>query len=141
MSIKEVARTGNCRCGDIKFEITGNPVLVEYCHCRSCRHTVGAPLMAWAGFERDNVSLTSGKPTSYRSSSGVIRTFCGRCGTSLTLVDERFSEEIYVSLSSFDDDAAPKPEIHIWRSERLPWLETSDELPRYVKFKSDGHIE
>ncbi len=141
MSDEEVARIGNCKCGEINFEIVGKPVLVEYCHCRSCRHSVGAPLMAWAGFERDNVSLTAGKPTSYRSSSGVIRTFCGRCGTSLTLADERFPQEVYVSLSSFDDDDAPEPEIHIWRSERLSWLETTDDLPRYVQFKSDGHAE
>lgn len=94
--------------------------------------------MAWAGFRRDSFALLEGEPTSYESSSGVIRTFCGRCGASLTLVDERFPEEIYLSTASFDDAEAPIPEFHIWRSEHLSWLETTDDLPRYVRFKSDG---
>ena len=141
MSDEGVARAGNCRCGDIRFEITGQPVLVEYCHCRSCRHSAGAPVMAWAGFDRNDVCLIHGEPTSYQSSSGVIRTFCGRCGSSLTLADERFPDEVYVALASFDDARAPSPEVHIWRSERLPWLETTDDLPRYVQFKSDGLTE
>ena len=138
MSGDEAPRRGRCRCGDVRFQVTGQPYLVEYCHCRSCRHTVGAPLMAWAGFKRDAFALTGGRPRAYQSSPGVVRSFCGRCGSSLTLADERFPEEIYLALAAFDDTEAPPPEIHIWRSERLPWLETTDDLPRYVQFKSDG---
>ena len=97
--------------------------------------------MAWAGFKRENVSLNCGEPTEYESSFGINRTFCSRCGSSLTLADERFPGEVYVSLASFDDAEAPIPEVHIWRSERLSWLETTDDLPRYGQFKSDGILE
>ena len=141
MSGNEVPRFGSCRCGDVRLQVTGQPVLVEYCHCRSCRHSAGAPLMAWAGFKRENVSLICGEPTEYESSFGITRTFCSRCGSSLTLADGRFPDEIYVSLASFDDAEAPIPEVHIWRSERLSWLETTDDQPRYVQFKSDGILE
>ncbi len=63
------------------------------------------------------------------------------CGTSLTLADDRFPDEIYVSLASFDDAEELPPEFHIWRSNRLSWLETSDSLPRYVQFRGDGIVE
>lgn len=132
---------GGCRCGSVRFEISGQPVLKEFCHCRSCRHSAGAPLMAWTGFKLDAFSLQSGAPTIYESSPGVQRSFCGRCGTPLTLADARFAEEVYVATAAFDDGEAPVPEIHIWRSERLPWLETADELPRYSRFKNDGVLE
>ena len=115
--------------------------MVEYCHCRSCRHSVGAPLMAWAAFKRGEFSFLSGEPTEYEPSSGVRRTFCGRCGTSLTLADDRFADEIYVALASFDDAESPVPEFHIWRSQRLSWLETTDDLPRYARFMGDGVLE
>ena len=138
MADHDLPKQGRCQCGDIQIEVSGSPVLVEYCHCRSCRHSAGAPLMAWAGYDRSDVSITGGSPTNYQSSATVVRTFCGRCGTSLTLADERFPDEVYISLASFDDTEAPPPEFHIWRGERLSWLETADELPRYVQFKSDG---
>ena len=136
-----IPKAGGCRCGDVQFEASGQPVMVEYCHCRSCRHSVGAPLMAWAAFKRGEFSFLSGEPTEYESSSGVRRTFCGRCGTSLTLAEDRFADEIYVALASFDDAESPSPEFHIWCSQRLSWLETTDDLPRYARFMGDGVLE
>jgi len=141
MNKNAMLRAGGCRCGEVRFEVAGQPVLVEYCHCRSCRHSAGAPVMAWAGFKRDAFAMLSGDPTVHEASSGVQRSFCSRCGTSLTLIDARFADEVYVALAVFDDAEAPAPDIHIWRSERLPWLEITDDLPRYVQFKSDGTLE
>ncbi len=97
--------------------------------------------MAWAAFRRGEFAITAGNPTAYESSPGVVRTFCGRCGTSLTLADERYPDEVYVALASFDDPEVLPPEFHIWRSNRLSWLETSDNLPRYVTFRGDGIVE
>ncbi len=97
--------------------------------------------MAWAAFNPDEFSILSGGLTVHEPSPCVRRSFCGRCGTSLTLTDERYSDEVYVALASFEDAESPPPEIHIWRSQRLSWLETTDELPRYTQFKSDGVLE
>ncbi len=141
MSDKTKPITGGCRCGDVRYGATGQSVMVEFCHCRSCRHAVGAPLMAWAALRRGEFAITAGNPTAYESSPGLVRTFCGRCGTSLTLADESFAGEVYVSLASFDDPEVLPPEFHIWRSHRLSWLETSDSLPRYVQFRGDGIVE
>ena len=138
---KTIPTIGGCCCGKVRYEATGQSMLVELCHCRSCRHAVGAPLMAWAAFQRDEFTITTGDSTAYESSPGLERTFCGRCGTSLTLADDRFPEEIYVSVSSFDDAEKLPPEFHIWRSHRLSWLETADTLPRYVQFRADGIVE
>ncbi len=133
--------TGGCICGAVRYRAAGQSLLVELCHCRSCRHAVGAPLMAWAAFRRDDFAITAGQSTAYESSPGLVRTFCGRCGTSLTLADDRFPGEIYISLASFDDAEVLPPEFHIWRSHRLSWLETSDSLPRYLQFRADGIVE
>lgn len=133
--------TGGCLCGDVRYGANGSPVLVEFCHCQSCRRGAGAPLVAWAAFRRAEFGATAGNVTAYESSPGVVRTFCGRCGTSLTLADDRFSDEIYVSVGSFDDPESLPPEFHIWRVQRLSWIETSDSLPRYSQFKADGLTE
>lgn len=132
---------GGCRCGAVRYRATGDPVLVEYCHCKSCRDAVGAPLVAWAAWGQGAFDITAGAPTPYASSEGVVRTFCGTCGTSLTITDQRFPDETYVTVPSLDDPEVLPPEFHIWRSHRLSWLETADTLPRYVQFKSDGIVE
>ena len=138
---EDVATIGGCLCGAVRYEAEGPTLLVELCHCRSCRRATGAPVMAWAAFRREAFAVTAGDPAAYASSPGLARSFCGRCGTSLTLSDERFPAEIYVSLASLDDAEAVIPEFHIWRAHRLAWLETADHLPRFVQFKSDGILE
>ena len=75
------------------------------------------------------------------ASPGVTRGFCGDCGTPLTLADARFPGEVYIAAASLDDPEALPPEFHIWRSERLSWLETADALPRYRRFKVQGELE
>lgn len=133
--------TGGCLCGDVRFEIVSAPKLTEYCHCTTCRKASGSPVMAWAGVASDGFKLLKGEPAVYASSPGVERGFCGRCGTTLSIYSAQFPEEIYVSIASFDDADAVAPEVHIWREERLGWLETSDDSPRYMRFKSDGIME
>ncbi len=134
-------RKGSCLCGAIRFEVMADLQLVEYCHCKTCRRAVGAPVMAWAGVSPHSFEIVEGKLGRYASSPGVERTFCGRCGSSLTLFAEAFPELIFISISALDDADSIAPEIHIWRSERLPWFETSDDSPRYLGFKYEGLLE
>ena len=134
-------RQGSCLCGDIRFEVSADLQLIEYCHCESCRRAVGAPVMAWAGVSPHSFEIVEGKLRRYVSSPGVERTFCGRCGASMTQLAEEFPDLIYVSISAFDDATSIVPEIHIWRSERLPWFDTSDDSPRYLRFKNEGLLE
>ncbi len=128
-------------CGAIRVKISEAPHWVEYCHCNSCRKAVGAPVMAWAGVALKHFEVIQGSPGRYVSSPGVERTFCRRCGTSMTQFSEEFPQEIFVSLSALDDPTAMAPEMHIWRSDRLPWFDTTDDLPRYRQFKSDGILD
>ncbi len=97
--------------------------------------------MALAGAALEDFEISKGEPVRYQSSPGVERTFCGTCGTSLTLFATTFPDEIYVSVSVFDDPAVIEPDVHIWRSEKLPWFETTDDLPRSTQFKYQGVLE
>jgi hypothetical protein len=131
------SRTGRCLCGDVRFAAKGTPALTEFCHCGTCRRATGAPLAAFAGFPVGRFRVTQGEPARFASSPEVIRTFCGRCGTSLTIFSERFPDDIYVAVAAFDDPETLAPEVHIWTSERLSWLETADVLPRHASFRAD----
>ncbi len=131
-------RKGSCLCGDVSISISAEFQLVEYCHCQTCQRATGAPLMAWAGAATDSVRIEGDRLSSFESSPGVERTFCSRCGTSLTIWAAAFPDVMYVSIAALDNAASIEPEVHIWRSHRLPWLDTVDDLPRYLQFKSDG---
>ena len=128
---------GGCCCGAVRFEISAAPVLVEICHCRTCRRASGAPVMALAGIPAAGFRFVAGEPAGFASSPGVTRNFCARGGTSLSLSSEAYPDEVYVSICALDDPEAIAPEVHIWTSQKLGWFETADALPRYRQFRGD----
>jgi hypothetical protein len=114
--------TGGCLCGEIRYRAAGAPLWSAHCHCESCRRATGAPLATYAGFPAEKFAWTAGEPVNFASSAGVLRTFCGRCGTSLTYQGERWPGEVHVLAATLDRPDAVTPRREAFAEERLPWL-------------------
>ena len=124
---------GGCLCRAVRYRATGAASHPTLCHCNSCRRAAGAPVVAWVTFPFTSFTFTSGAPARHRSSPPVERTFCPRCGTPLTYRHSKHPKEIDVTSASLDDPAAFPPADHTWTSERIPWLELGDHLPRHER--------
>ena len=123
------ASPGRCLCGAIRFEAEGPAKWTGYCHCHSCRKTTGAPVSAFAGFERSAVRWLGPEPQKYISSPGVSRGFCPTCGSVLTYEGDRWPTEIHFHIGAFDDPEAFPPTGHANLGERLSWLHITDPPP------------
>lgn len=121
---------GGCMCGAVRFRADGDTLSRCYCHCGDCRRASGAPVMAFVAYRAEYIEW-SGQPEVYRSSPGVRRSFCRKCGTSLTYEDEKLPGEVYLAIGAFDEPESFAPEVHGYYSSRLRWLEIRDRLPRY----------
>jgi hypothetical protein len=124
---------GGCLCGALRYELRGDPITVALCHCSICRRSAGAPVVAWAMFDRSAFAFVQGKPAIHSSSAGVERAFCGRCGSGITWSAERLAGLIDVTVATLDDPSALPPEMHIWESRRVSWFELGDVLPRHAE--------
>lgn len=122
---------GGCMCGAVRVRANGKPMGVVYCHCHDCRASSGAPVSLFAGYRAEQVEWSRGKPKGYRSSETVVRSFCPHCGTPLSYKDGGLPGEVYVPIGVFDAPEAFEPEVHDWASQRIPWFEVHDDLPRY----------
>ncbi len=138
MTDDDILLGGGCLCGAVRFTAAGQPLWVAHCHCASCRKATAAALATYAGYQRERVTFTEGTPASYQSSPGVIRRFCGRCGTPLSYEGARWPGEVHLFLCTFDDPAALSPEAHVFVDEQLAWLHLDDGLPRYAKSSREG---
>jgi hypothetical protein len=116
---------GGCLCGEVRFRVAGPPKWTGLCHCQSCRRHAGAPVSAFAGFEKPAVVFTHGEPTWYASSPGVRRAFCARCGSTLAYEGDRWPSETHVHVGAFDDPNAFPPKGEGFEEERLAWLHIS----------------
>jgi hypothetical protein len=122
---------GGCLCRGIRYRIVGKPIDAGYCHCRLCRRSAGAPVLAWATFPITGFRFTRGRPGTFHSSRRAFRQFCIRCGTQLTFRKTRAPETIDVNLVTLDRPESIPPEYHIWTANQLSWFDTRDDLPRH----------
>jgi hypothetical protein len=130
---------GGCLCGDIRYRITGDPRVATLCHCRSCRLASGAPSVAWVVVRRGDFSIEQGAPISYRSSPPVERTFCGRCGTSLSYQVDDSPDTIDIHAATLDAPDEVAPTCEIWLEHKIAWMATNDRLQPYPRdIPNDG---
>jgi len=120
--------TGGCLCGAIRFSAAVEPQGAGYCHCQTCRHHTGAPIVAFVVFSTKQVKWSTGERGRYQSSPGKYRGFCQICGTSLTFEDDKWTE-FHISTLDNPNDYPPKEHTHC--VDKISWLELSDDLTRY----------
>jgi len=123
---------GGCRCGAVRYELSGDPYFTALCHCPDCRASVGAPMVAWAMYPEDALALT-GTPKAHASSPGVERRFCGDCGTALLFTADYIEGLVDVTIASMDDPSAMPPVAHIWDRHRLDWMNSLDTLEAHAE--------
>jgi hypothetical protein len=73
---------GECFCGAVGFELSGEPVAMGYCHCESCRHWSAGPVNAFSLWPPSALTVTRGEDQigSYAKTDRSIRKWCKHCG-------------------------------------------------------------
>lgn len=73
---------GECFCGAIEVEATGEPEGMGYCHCSSCRSWSAGPVNAFTLWKPEKVRVTKGAEQlgMYQKTPVSQRQFCKQCG-------------------------------------------------------------
>jgi len=119
INMDDIETTGRCFCGAVQFCALGEPTGVAICYCDDCTRAVGSELTVWIQFPARSFQFTQGEPTRFESSPGVFRTFCSRCGTSLTY-HYKDGSQVDVATAALDDRKAFPPRTEV--GAKPPWL-------------------
>src|SRR5436190_20186343 len=73
---------GQCFCGDVAFNVEGEPASAGFCHCASCRQWSAAPINAFTLWPQTSVKITKGadKVGVYNKTPRSFRKYCKTCG-------------------------------------------------------------
>lgn len=126
---------GGCHCGHIRYALSAKPFAADFCHCRDCQQSTGAPVGAWMDFHAHEVSWLKATPTEYASSANVRRGFCPHCGSTLSYRSIEYPDYLTLSITSLDDPDEVRPTYHIYTERQLAWLPIMDACPRYPRGK------
>lgn len=131
--------SGGCHCGSVRYEVAGNASNAVYCHCIDCAKTSGAAPVAWLCVAVGDFQVISGQMKHYASSSHGTRKFCDTCGCLLLFQDQRFPEDIDITLATLDDARELLPSRHIWTQSKPSWIKIEDGLPQYEQGSDSGN--
>ena len=126
---------GECFCGAVKLEVSGEAEAMGYCHCRSCRSWSGGPVNAFSLWKPENVKVTAGAENlaSFKKTELSHRQYCKKCGGHLMTN--------HPSLGMVDVFAATlptlkfAPAVHVNYSETV--LPMKDGLPKLRDFPKE----
>ena len=124
---------GGCLCSAIRFRISGEPVFSSICHCATCRRASAAPMVAWLTFDRGQVEMLSGVPRIYHSSQGVVRRFCGTCGSQLSYESIESPTTIDITTASLDNPNLFPPTLEVWLEHRVSWQSPDQTRAQYPR--------
>jgi hypothetical protein len=88
--------------------------------------------------KRHDFDFIAGVPARFRSSSSVVRTFCGKCGTSLTSEHDESPDTIDVTAATLDAPDAFPPTREIWLEHQLAWEPLDENLPHFQRSSDAG---
>jgi hypothetical protein len=136
------AVTGGCACGRVRYTATIADHDAYLCHCRMCQRATGSISIAFKNVRQADVTWAR-EPDWYQSSPVAERPYCRECGTSLGFRFKDGSENMDLTVGSFDDPSPFKPTHHFgaesihrrWlNGEGLPEKRTEDYQPLVDKW-------
>ena len=116
---------GGCRCGEVRFRVTGPPILTMACHCTGCQRMTGGPYSLSVALRAEAFEVTAGEPVIGGAHGDVRHFHCPRCLSWMFTRPPGLDWLINLRSPMLDDGAAAFPPfIETYTSEMLPWAKT-----------------
>ena len=127
------ARQGGCRCGKVRFEVSGEPLITLACHCTGCQHMTASAFSLSEGYSADAFRLTLGQTVIGGIRGGTRHHHCDDCKSWLYTEPEGVEGYLNVRSTMFDKPRKEPPFVECYLSEALPWARI-DAAHGYDKF-------
>jgi hypothetical protein len=136
----ETRYSASCHCGEVRYQVSSDPLDAKICHCSLCQKLHGAPMQWAAIFHKHQVRFIAGLKHLRFYNAGLNKTerilpckvSCALCGA--LLADE--GRKMWLAFPPLFDFGTPpevpdafRPTCHIFYAART--LEMDDGLPKW----------
>jgi hypothetical protein len=131
MAEKYVTLTGQCFCGEVKYEIKGALTDARSCHCSRCRKAFSSQASSSALVKPSDFQWVSGANllSTFSSQKEFGLQFCSKCGSTLCGL---YKDEIHgVTLGCLNDDPHIEISRHIFVGSKASWEIIPDAAIQY----------
>ncbi len=128
--------SGQCLCGQVRYEVDKIEPLMGHCHCSMCRKFHGAAFATFGEALAENFRWVAGQELlqRYQAPNGSVRQFCRVCGSSLTFAASAAATDVVeFSLGTLDSPLEQMPDAHIFVAYKANWVTITDGLPQHAE--------
>ena len=133
------SREGGCACGEVRYRVTGDPIMVHNCHCCQCQQQTGSTSVVNAFWESDRVEILGGvlEECALPGGSGkpqvILR--CSDCGIVVLSHYGGLGELMSsIRVGTLDDPSSVTPDVVIFTSEAMPWVALPQGIPHFAHY-------
>ena len=131
---------GSCLCGELAYEIEGEPIRFYHCHCQRCRKATGSAHASNMFIKSEKINWLKGENrlASYKvpEAERFTNSFCSQCGSRMP----RYVAELNVVMlpaGSLDSEPPIKPQANIFWDSRPDWGCVAGDVPVYPEYVTD----
>jgi len=119
--------TGGCQCGQLRYEISVEPLSVYACHCTECQRQSGSAFGMSVLIPREAFRFVKGTPVRYERTADSGRViegdFCEACGVRPVHYPRANPKVAILKPGTLDDTSWLHPVGHIWTNSAQAWVE------------------
>lgn len=115
-------------CGDVTYELTGDPIATAVCHCEHCQRQSGGAFSVNVVVHESQLTVSGTLQTYVETGENddgeyVRRRFCGSCGSPIVSEMVQSAGVVAVKAGTLDDRSDVRPTVEVWCVDRQPWAE------------------
>ena len=139
--MSEMHLSGSCLCGSVAYEIHGEFLQFNHCHCERCRKMTGTGHATNIILKPGSVEWTAGENLlrSYKvpEAKRFRSVFCGECGSPMPRVTPDNSLAV-IPAGTLDKEPGVRPERRIFQDSRTDWSCPADDLPAFDQYPTSS---
>ena len=127
---------GSCLCGAVVYKVARLDPQMAHCHCNMCRKFHGAAFATYGSVKSADFSWQQGEQflQEFVADNQTTRTFCKKCGSSLTFAPSADSgEEVEIALATLDTEIDGRPSAHIFTEFKANWHQITDDCTKFLR--------
>nr|WP_315379380.1 GFA family protein [uncultured Sphingomonas sp.] len=133
---------GGCRCGRVRFRVTGDALVTMACHCTGCQRMTASAYSLSGLYPAEGFAVIAGEPV-IGGLHGATRHFhCDHCKSWLFTRPEGLDAFVNIRTTMLDAPMSAPPLFETWTEEALPWAATgaSYSYPKFPPPESFGTL-
>lgn len=127
--------SGQCLCGTVQYEITGQVAAFHVCYCSRCRHSTGSAHAANLFTAPENITWLSGTDQIQRfeleTAKSFAKQFCKVCGSAVPYIN-RAGTTLLIPAGGLNGNLDLTPDDKIFCADRCTWVENIPDSPEFA---------